>query len=267
MVNRIGAASVIIGALSASPALATAFMLSMTGTVQASSPAGSPNPVVGLGFGTGDAFTGRWRIDLDAGTAFDVALVGLNGLQRVYAFSVSQGDMRIAGAGGATRFTQTAASRGAVMVLNNYALPGPARLDQVSLIDGARFDGGLVETYGITGPAPAGTFLRSISFGKNLVGNVTALPGLVTSLDRPDFAAILAGGAPNVAVFSVARGTPLSAAGINDLPISNFSIIGVAFSVNAVPEPGSWAMLIAGFGLVGAAMRRRAATPATAAAV
>ena len=27
--------------------------------------------------------------------------------------------------------------------------------------------------------------------------------------------------------------------------------------VNAVPEPGSWALLIAGFGLTGAAMRRR----------
>ena len=29
------------------------------------------------------------------------------------------------------------------------------------------------------------------------------------------------------------------------------------FTVNAVPEPSSWAMLIAGFGLVGAAARRR----------
>jgi len=31
----------------------------------------------------------------------------------------------------------------------------------------------------------------------------------------------------------------------------------VTFTRNAVPEPASWAMLIAGFGLVGAAMRRR----------
>jgi hypothetical protein len=29
--------------------------------------------------------------------------------------------------------------------------------------------------------------------------------------------------------------------------------------VGGVPEPASWAMLIAGFGLTGAAMRRRAA--------
>ena len=33
-----------------------------------------------------------------------------------------------------------------------------------------------------------------------------------------------------------------------------------AFSAGAVPEPASWALLIAGFGLTGAAMRRRAKT-------
>ena len=32
---------------------------------------------------------------------------------------------------------------------------------------------------------------------------------------------------------------------------------GVSLNVAAIPEPASWAMLIAGFGLVGAAMRRR----------
>ncbi|PZN92326.1 MAG: hypothetical protein DCF31_16645 [Alphaproteobacteria bacterium] len=36
------------------------------------------------------------------------------------------------------------------------------------------------------------------------------------------------------------------------------------FTAGAVPEPASWAMLIAGFGLVGASMRRRAATAVTA---
>lgn len=35
-------------------------------------------------------------------------------------------------------------------------------------------------------------------------------------------------------------------------------------SINAVPEPASWAMLIAGFGLIGAAARRRRAVPSAA---
>jgi hypothetical protein len=38
---------------------------------------------------------------------------------------------------------------------------------------------------------------------------------------------------------------------IGDYVVSNY------FGINAVPEPGSWAMLIAGFGMVGAAMRRQ----------
>jgi hypothetical protein len=36
----------------------------------------------------------------------------------------------------------------------------------------------------------------------------------------------------------------------------------LAFDAGAVPEPASWAMLVAGFGLVGGAMRRRAAVAA-----
>lgn len=36
----------------------------------------------------------------------------------------------------------------------------------------------------------------------------------------------------------------------------------ISYDVTAVPEPQSWALLVAGFGLVGAAMRRRAAVAA-----
>jgi len=34
---------------------------------------------------------------------------------------------------------------------------------------------------------------------------------------------------------------------------------GFSYAAGAVPEPASWAMLIAGFGLVGAVLRRRRA--------
>lgn len=45
--------------------------------------------------------------------------------------------------------------------------------------------------------------------------------------------------------------------GIDNLSLSYSPITG-----NAVPEPATWAMMIAGFGLVGGAMRRRASTKA-----
>jgi PEP-CTERM motif len=43
-----------------------------------------------------------------------------------------------------------------------------------------------------------------------------------------------------------------------------FDRISVSMTVAQVPEPASWAMLIAGFGLIGAAMRRRRMVPASA---
>ncbi|WP_353198357.1 PEPxxWA-CTERM sorting domain-containing protein [Sandarakinorhabdus sp.] len=48
----------------------------------------------------------------------------------------------------------------------------------------------------------------------------------------------------------------------NGTPVSNFTALGsngtnYAQAINAVPEPSSWAMLIAGFGLVGSAARRQ----------
>jgi hypothetical protein len=59
--------------------------------------------------------------------------------------------------------------------------------------------------------------------------------------------------------------------GITNLSINNnnndswlFGIGSITFSAGAVPEPASWAMMIAGFGLVGATMRRRRQAVATA---
>ncbi|OYU15033.1 MAG: hypothetical protein CFE37_08235 [Alphaproteobacteria bacterium PA4] len=59
----------------------------------------------------------------------------------------------------------------------------------------------------------------------------------------------------------------LSFVAYGNLPVPPFALLdGVTFSqeVGAVPEPASWAMLLMGFGLVGAAARRRNSTAVTA---
>jgi hypothetical protein len=129
---------------------------------------------------------------------------------------------------------------------------------------------------------PAGTSLYSLSFdltdfipstasfsGRFLVDNrVTAL-----TLNGNPLLSIPVGG---VGGFRAANWTSFSAnsgftAGLNTLQFTVLNAAGgganptglrVEFTgsaVNAVPEPASWAMLIAGFGLVGAMARRRAA--------
>lgn len=46
---------------------------------------------------------------------------------------------------------------------------------------------------------------------------------------------------------------------IRDASSVSFGLIGYSFATTAVPEPGTWTMMMLGFGLLGAAMRRRPA--------
>ena len=51
---------------------------------------------------------------------------------------------------------------------------------------------------------------------------------------------------------------------IYDTALTAEQVAGLGGGTGSIPEPASWAMMIAGFGLVGAAMRRRGRTPARA---
>jgi len=87
--------------------------------------------------------------------------------------------------------------------------------------------------------------IEGLSFGQDVLYNGTLLHTLYVSTDN-DF---LASSGPNqFYVF-----------GVSDADLNNAY---VAQAISPVPEPGIWAMLITGFGLVGAALRRPR-TPAT----
>ena len=89
-------------------------------------------------------------------------------------------------------------------------------------------------------------FLNGVSTGITLLGSDTANFNILHN-------------------FSVGSGF---VAGINTLTVAMFDsgspaavrLDGLSLSADVVPEPASWMMLIAGFGLVGAAQRRRSAT-------
>jgi hypothetical protein len=81
--------------------------------------------------------------------------------------------------------------------------------------------------------------------------------GLIGSFDLEELAPIRSGGANEFLLF---RGIDGNGTLIKSFTLSGgFLIAGETFSSAVVPEPASWAMLIAGFGLTGAAMRRRRA--------
>jgi len=96
-------------------------------------------------------------------------------------------------------------------------------------------------------------------------GSLTLAPGqsvlVVADVQLP----VNRGGfADSTATFSTRLGDDLAPEVRDSLTMSLSSAIdqGAALQVRGVPEPSSWAMLIAGFGLVGAMSRRRAASVA-----
>ena len=88
-------------------------------------------------------------------------------------------------------------------------------------------------------------FVSADNIGFTLIGGFNATNSLI------DFAGLFAG--PVFFVKLVNTSLEVSA---------DFDAIEGLYAFNAVPEPGSWAMMIAGFGLVGAAARRRKALAA-----
>jgi hypothetical protein len=93
---------------------------------------------------------------------------------------------------------------------------------------------------------------NQFGLGVSEVGSQIAFSGLGNEI-------LGTGNNPDISVFYLQGGNFLFAGYVEPGP--GFHVIGTAA---AVPEPASWAMLIAGFGLTGAAMRRRARVAATA---
>lgn len=248
----------------ASPASATRFELVASGTLLQSS---VNQTLSGLPFGTGSFISGRWVVDIAKGTPVDQVPPGspVTGQARLIGGAVSGGFVQLESSGGTIILQQGSDSLGEIYALNDVAGPGGGstqRLDQLQITDGARATpGGIVTGYtnSIGGFLPSGVFLGAVSFGRVTSGTADALPTLLTSLDNLDPFALWQTG-PYTFGLNFRQGSATTQTEYLALPRASFSVTNLNVSLSplaAVPEPSSWAMLIAGFGLVGAVMRRR----------
>nr|WP_181160086.1 ScyD/ScyE family protein [Sandaracinobacter neustonicus] len=147
---------------------------------------------------------------------------------------------------------------------------GPDGNYYVSELTGFAFTEGAARIYQVT---PGGdvsiayegfTMISDIAFGAD--GSLYVLEvdsnGLATAGGSGQIIRVRPGGKQTVVMGGLVMPTGLEIGGNGKLYVTNFSAmpgIGQVLAISYVPEPASWAMMIAGFGLVGAISRRRRA--------
>ncbi|WP_439533031.1 PEPxxWA-CTERM sorting domain-containing protein [Polymorphobacter sp.] len=255
----------------ATPAAAVRFDVAVVGTLVQLPGA----PTTPLPFGTGSGFVASWTIDMSAdpfGTALVTPGAGV-GAGRRYDGVVSNGTIGIQIGDSGAFLAQLPSSTGSLFVYDNVQA-GPAltaaRLDQITYNDSASYGAAGVQTvYSHFDTLPADLFLSSIAFGRTATIPVTAqnphpaAPTLITSVSEADpFLLWQPTTPPTPYVVSLVfrQGSATTPQAANALPTYRFSVsnpLVFLTEVSEVPEPGSWAMLIAGFGLIGAAARRQ----------
>lgn len=138
------------------------------------------------------------------------------------------------------------------------------RVDQLTFNTGVVFEAG-VPTYPLLTDAtlPPNGFFSTMTFGRSELGTDVAPPQMLGSVDFPPLDQIWSSAPPTFLSFQIRAGNPTSASALQALPLAVFNGISLNFQVfqlaTAVPEPATWALLIAGFGLVGGQLRRQRA--------
>ncbi len=156
---------------------------------------------------------------------------------------------------------------GSVYVYDNVTGAPGMLLDQFTYIAGVDYSAGFNPHLLTDLSLPEGSHVTSMAFGRTASGLPEAPPTMLTGTDFPDVASVWQPVPGFLFTFDVRQGTASNSAALRALPVARFNVSQLQFSVvelqapGGVPEPATWALLIAGFGLVGAAARRR--KPAT----
>lgn len=245
------------------PASAARYLITVQGTAFAFAGAPGSTPIAEIAALGGAGVVAAFEVDTALASFTQGGPAGGFGTTGLWTGSVQQGFVGIGG----VALIRSGTDLGNIFLVDNGGA-GPAnpngRIDQATISSGARFiSGALAPSYDIFG-LPGDIFLNSLTFGRTRLGDINNLPTLVTDVtQRPDFPSFLLNPGGNNPFMSLQfrRGNPTSPTQVGALPVHSLSVTNLTFQVEevvtGVPEPSSWAMLIAGFGLTGAAMRRR----------
>ena len=264
MRNLVACAALVAAVTLASPASAARYLITVQGTAFAfAGPPGS-TPIAEIAVLGGQSVFAAFEVDSALATFTQGGPAGGQGTTALWSGSVQQGGISI---GGLT-LLRNSNDPGNIFLVDNGGVPSNpnARLDQATISSSARvINGALVRNYTAFGLPDNDIYLQSLAFGRTRSGVIGAPPSLVTDVtQRPDFPAYLLapGGTPAFMSLQFRRGNPTSPTQIAGLPVHSLSVTNLNFQIQilpGVPEPTSWAMLIIGFGLTGAALRRRRA--------
>jgi hypothetical protein len=168
---------------------------------------------------------------------------------------------------GSGAIVQRPGAPGSVFVYDNVAGAPGTLLDQFTYTAGVDYAAGFNPHLLTDLSLPEGSHVTSMAFGRIASAPSATPPTLLTGTDFPDVAAIWQPVPSFLFTFDVRQGTAGNSTELRALPVARFNVSQLQFSVvelqapGGVPEPATWALLIAGFGLVGVAARRR--SPAT----
>jgi hypothetical protein len=245
------------------PATAALQLITFSGTAGVS-PSGTP--IAALQQFVGSSVVGAFVVDTAAAGLQLTGPVGGQGESAFLSGAVLGGQVDLFGTNGPVTLLRTGNDFGNIFTINNGGVFGNPnnRIDQMGYSTGARvLSGQFLKPYEIAGNVPPDLFIGSLFFGRTLQGPLADPPAMITDVTTRDFAGVLTGplGTPlfmNIVfrqgdplINGTLTGLPLQAVGVGNLQLNIINIGG------AVPEPSSWAMLIIGFGLVGATLRRR----------